>query len=322
MPTVSVILNCYNHAPYVAEAIESVLAQTYEDFELILIDNGSTDGSRAVLDRYDDPRIRCFYHPENLALSRRLNEGVATATGEFVCILYSDDMMLPDKLERQMALFAGAGPEVGVVYCPAIGLNHHTGERWQYPSMGREGAMMPALLQRHFDGAVDMCSPLIRRKCFLSNHWHEDHPGDGEAIFFRIAFDWAFRFDSTPTVVLRDHGKNWGRAIIRNYEMAQVIFKRLPEHPSFRPEWRKSLQQFLSKLGSRTAWSLLRSNSDIPWAQRAVRETLKVDPWMITDPRTAAALLLSAMPTKLRSRLNRFGDQIKSRMLIRSEPKL
>ena len=51
-PAVSVILNCYNHEPYVAEAIESVLAQTFADFELILIDNGSTDGSRAVLERY------------------------------------------------------------------------------------------------------------------------------------------------------------------------------------------------------------------------------------------------------------------------------
>ena len=70
-PTVSVVLNCYNHEPYVAAAIESVLAQTCRDFELILIDNGSTDGSRRVMQSFDDERIRLILHDDNIGPSVR-----------------------------------------------------------------------------------------------------------------------------------------------------------------------------------------------------------------------------------------------------------
>jgi glycosyltransferase involved in cell wall biosynthesis len=65
-----------------------------------------------VLERYDDPRIRRFFHDENLSLSRRLNEGAAAAKGEFVAILYSDDWMLPDKLERQCASSGRSAPNM------------------------------------------------------------------------------------------------------------------------------------------------------------------------------------------------------------------
>jgi len=72
--TVSVVLNCYNHERYIGEAIESVLAQTYDDFELILIDNGSTDGSRKIMQSYQDERIRVVLHDDNKTLSSRLNK--------------------------------------------------------------------------------------------------------------------------------------------------------------------------------------------------------------------------------------------------------
>src|SRR5438105_185139 len=115
-PTVSVVLNYYNHEPYIGEAIESVLSQTFCDLELILIDNGSTDGSRRVMQSFDDERIRLILHDRNESLSKRLNEGVAAACGEFVSILYSDDMFLAHKLERQVEIFASLPEDYGVVY--------------------------------------------------------------------------------------------------------------------------------------------------------------------------------------------------------------
>src|SRR5689334_13827958 len=133
-PTVSVVLNCYNHEPYVGEAIESVLAQTYRDFELILIDNGSTDGSRQVMQSFADERIRLILHDDNQSISRRLNEGVAAARGQFVSILYSDDLFLPQKLERQLAIFNELPEDYGVVYAPPIRFHHQTGDRWQWAS--------------------------------------------------------------------------------------------------------------------------------------------------------------------------------------------
>ena len=162
-PKVSVILNCYNHEPYVAEAIESVLAQSLADFELIITDNGSTDGTRAIIEQYDDPRIIRKFHDTNESLSRRLNQGLSAARGEFICILYSDDWMLPDKLARQVRLLSKLPADYGVVYCPSIGYNQHTKVRWQHDCIRVDGAFMPAILRRYREGYPDMSSPMLRR---------------------------------------------------------------------------------------------------------------------------------------------------------------
>src|SRR3954453_13254205 len=99
MPRVSVVLNCYNQGQYVAEAVESVLGQTYPDFELLAVDNGSTDEKPRGLSRYaDHPRVRLFLHRDNVSITRRFNQAVAEAKGEFVSFLYSDDYYLPTKL--------------------------------------------------------------------------------------------------------------------------------------------------------------------------------------------------------------------------------
>lgn len=312
-PTVSVILNCYNHEPYVAEALESVLGQTYRDFELILIDNGSTDGTRAILERYDDPRVRRVFHDRNESLSKRLNEGVAMARGAFVAVLYSDDMMLPDKLERQVALFHGLPEDYGVVYCPAIGLNQWTGERWQHRSMATSGTMMPAILRRHFAGGIDMSSPLTRRECFEPYHWHEDLFGDGEGIFFRIAMRWKFHFDPQPTVVLRDHGGNLGKAVRSNHDLLMVMLDRLRMHPDFRPEWSRDLDHFRKAACRNNAWAVLRAGGDRQWARWQLRRAIECDPRELLNPRTLSALLLASLPSKAGTTVNRLVDQLKRR---------
>lgn len=313
MPTVSVILNCYNHEQYVAEAIESVLGQRFADFELILIDNGSTDGSRAVLERYDDPRIRRFFHDTNEPISKRLNEGVAAARGEFVAVLYSDDWMLPDKLERQVALFAGLSEDHGVAYCPAMGFNQRTGERWQHASMAREVESLTTLLDHHFDGAIDMSSPLTRRECFLRYAWHEDQFGDGEAVFFRIAMRWKFHFDPRPTVVLRDHGANMGKALQRNHDMLMTILDRLERHPDFERRWRPSLDQFRARSCRNNAWASLRVGAPAGWARRQLGRALSIAPQQLFHPRMLGAMALAGAPQWLRRLGNRLGDRLRQR---------
>ena len=312
-PAVSVILNCYNHEPYVAEAIESVLAQTFGDFELILIDNGSTDGTRAVLERYDDPRIRRFFNDENRSLSGRLNEGVAAARGEFVAVLYSDDWMLPDKLERQVALLRGLPSDVGAVYCPALGFNQLTGETWQHPSMARRQATLSTLLRHHFDGSVDMSSPLTRRACFERYSWHEDLFGDGEAVFFRIAMRWKLDFDPKPTVFLRDHGANMGKAVQRNHDMMMVILDRLRAHPDFPSACETDLNAFRARACVNNAWATLRVGGPGDWARAQLGRAMSDRPSEALRPRTLAAMALAALPAKARAAINRLGHRLKKR---------
>jgi glycosyltransferase involved in cell wall biosynthesis/LmbE family N-acetylglucosaminyl deacetylase len=112
-PLVSVLMAAYNAQPYVREAIESVLAQTYPDFELIVMDDGSTDATRDVVRGFSDSRLRLVSRPHR-GLAACRNELLELATGEYVAVLDADDTAMPDRLEHQ-ARFLDENPEVGAV---------------------------------------------------------------------------------------------------------------------------------------------------------------------------------------------------------------
>lgn len=103
-PPISVLMPVYNAERYLAEAVESILAQTFDDFEFVIIDDGSKDRSRAILEGYAarDPRIRLVSRP-NTGIIGALNEGLALASGELVARMDADDIALPHRLARQKA---------------------------------------------------------------------------------------------------------------------------------------------------------------------------------------------------------------------------
>jgi len=116
-PRFSVIMNVFNGKPYVRAAIESVLTQTFQDFELILWDNKSTDGTAEICASYDDPRIRLFFAESNDGLGAARNGAIAVATGEWVAFLDHDDIWTPDKLAAQNALIeADQTGRLGLIY--------------------------------------------------------------------------------------------------------------------------------------------------------------------------------------------------------------
>ncbi len=109
MPTISVIMPAYNVEQYLAASVESVLAQTYRDWELVIVDDGSTDRTGRIADEYAarDPRVRVI-HQRNGGLSAARNTAMRYARGEFFALLDSDDLWDPDFLAAQMATFASA----------------------------------------------------------------------------------------------------------------------------------------------------------------------------------------------------------------------
>lgn len=125
MPHITVIIPTYNRKALLREAVESVLGQTFTDFELIVVDDGSTDGTAAMITDIRDPRLRCVQQA-NRGVSAARNHGIRLAhgeprkRGEWIAFLDSDDYWLPTKLERQLA-FAAAHPEY---------LIHQTEETW------------------------------------------------------------------------------------------------------------------------------------------------------------------------------------------------
>ncbi len=102
-PRVSVVIPVYNCRTYVAEAIDSILAQSFTDFELLLIDDASTDGSVDLMKSYADPRIRLVCSEVNLGIPKTHNKGVQLARGEYIAMLDHDDSSYPDRLAKQVA---------------------------------------------------------------------------------------------------------------------------------------------------------------------------------------------------------------------------
>ncbi len=123
MPIVSVIIPAYNNAEFLGDAIQSVLTQTYPHFELIIVNDASTDRTDRVLRRLHDSRIRYIVHSENRGLSAARNTGMRASRGELIALLDADDWFHPEKLEGHVK-FLQAHPEIGATYNARFELNH------------------------------------------------------------------------------------------------------------------------------------------------------------------------------------------------------
>lgn len=99
---VSIIMPAYNSSEFIAESIDSVLSQTYQQWELLIIDDCSTDNTVDIVAGFDDERIRCIRHSENMGVAVARNTGIGMARGRFLAFLDSDDLWLPQKLEKQL----------------------------------------------------------------------------------------------------------------------------------------------------------------------------------------------------------------------------
>lgn len=114
MPTISVVIPVYNGEKTIRETIESVLDQTFSDFELIVIDDGSTDSTLKIVKSIQDPRLKIFPYP-NSGVSMSRNRGISQSTGEYISFIDADDLWTPDKLEAQLKALQ-ENPQAAVAY--------------------------------------------------------------------------------------------------------------------------------------------------------------------------------------------------------------
>ena len=165
---ISVIIPTYNRANTILRSVNSVLNQTYEDFELLIIDDGSTDNTKVLIEQLDDPRIRYIYLGANGGASNARNKGVEYANGEWIAFQDSDDAWKPNKLQMQMD-YASNHPEYSMIYSSYIAhLSEH--EDIYFPTKPlpsvMEGNMFASLLTRNVIGAPTM---MIKRDAFLQS---------------------------------------------------------------------------------------------------------------------------------------------------------
>lgn len=192
-PKVTVLSTLFNKGPYVEEAIESVLAQTFTDFELLVVDDASTDDGPERVRRYTDPRIRIIANPTNLGRAGAANRGWSAAQGTYVAVLDADDMMMPDRLSEQVA-YLDAHPEVGALgtYVRYFGATEGVGP-WPLTDRECRGRMLI--------GDPILYGTAMFRKAHLDAHgvrYPEDWRRPGMDYLFLLEAARATRFAGLP----------------------------------------------------------------------------------------------------------------------------
>ncbi len=177
----SAVIPTYNRADYVEGAIESVLAQSHEDCEVVVVNDGSTDGTRAVLAGYaDDDRVRVFHNEENRGIPATMNRGVDAARGEYVGVFGDDDRWRPTKVERQLDALAEHGDDYCGAYTAGVITEERTGAVVERVATGVEGDVYPEVLLRM--QVLPHSSQLLRTECVRAV--------GGFDTDFAVACDW------------------------------------------------------------------------------------------------------------------------------------
>jgi hypothetical protein len=212
-PAMSVCIPTFNRAEMLRGAIASVLAQSFEDFELVVSDNASTDHTRDVVSAIRDPRLRYVRQPENVGAVQNFNRCLALARGSYVALFHDDDLMLPDNL-RHKALALDENPGVGFVHSKFHSIDEHArvveantnfGPPRSHGAVerGREFVVSRLLHYNH----VNAPSVVIRRDCYTRlGGFDESLPFTADFEYWmRIACHYDVMFLAMPLVQCRDH---------------------------------------------------------------------------------------------------------------------
>jgi glycosyl transferase family 2 len=197
-PRVTVLLPVYDGREHLAAAIESILGQSFRDFELLVIDDGSSDGSADVIAACRDSRVRCVRNERNLGLVASLNRGLELARGELVARMDADDLSLPDRLRRQVD-FLDANPEVGACGGWIVTTGRREGVRIKYPT--RADDVRCTLL---FEPAMPHPTVCLRRA------WFERH-----GLRYDESYAHAEDYDLWRRAILRFPLANLGEVLLR-----------------------------------------------------------------------------------------------------------
>lgn len=268
-PQVSIIMNCLNCAIHLHAALESVKAQTFQDWEIIFWDNGSTDGSGEIAKNFDE-RLRYFYNEKTVSLGKARNYAIAQAKGKYVAFLDCDDLWLPEKLAAQISIFED-NPKVGLVCTDTLILKgkNFIGRTFKTVKPGR-GKVFAELMQRQW---VSMSSAMVAKAALDSlveekqNKVSSGHtnPCDFDQtplwfdptfevceeadVFYRIAHDWELDYVDAPLTIWRTHANN---TTFRKFDaIAKETLMILEKHQNLYPGYEREHKDLIILLTNR-----------------------------------------------------------------------
>jgi len=235
MKRVSIIIPAYNAASFIGDSVRSALTQTYPNKEIVVVDDGSTDDTRAILEEYiKSGQIKYFYQ-ENKGPAAARNLGIKNSSGEFIAFLDADDVWLPEKLKKQIDLFKN--PKVGLVYSDM----EFFGDKFpfkKYSEMTKgfyRGEAMRELIKRNF---IPISSVVLRREVFeMAGYFNEDFKrfpiGEDYELWLRVARVFEVDFIPEAFVRYRIHAGQMSHGRIKNYRTLTSIYKKFLRDPSF-----------------------------------------------------------------------------------------
>lgn len=230
-PLISVVIATYNMGQYIDQAVDSILQQTWKKLEIVVVDDGSTDNTSHVMQRYqDDPRV-IYIKNQNQGQPKAKNCGIKHTQGDFIAFCDADDLWEPNKLQVQLPLFDN--PDVGIVYSEVSNIDEHNNRYVKAPNETRHiGKVTSQLLIENF---VPFGTSVIRRACIEKNGIFDENfrMGIDWDLWLRYSLDWEFAYTPERTYIYRV----WSGQMSTNYRgrydyATRILNKFVAEHGS------------------------------------------------------------------------------------------
>ncbi|MHB9288021.1 glycosyltransferase [Halobacteriales archaeon Cl-PHB] len=298
--TVSAIITSYNDAKYVGDAIESVLNQTQPVDELVIVDGGSTDGTRDIVSQYDTANL-IVERGTNLPQAR--NKGIEHTNGDLVAFLDADDMWLEEKVERQVSCFTGQAG-LGLVY---TNFNRVTPNETFKSVRNAKSLSDDQFLEQLFvrGAAILPSTAMVRRECFNAVGTFDERLAKAEErdMWLRIGAEWQTRRIGVPLVNRRERADSLGTDTEERYEYEQLITEKLiKQYPSLSALRDKREAHLLYRRGT---FKLLNERSGV---RRDLVTAIRLDP---TLAKAYFRLGLTVLPTGVGQWLSHVAREIK-----------
>ncbi len=297
MPTVTSVVTTFNRERYLKAAIGSVLAQTFTDFELLILDNSSTDGTEQLVKSFGDIRIRYVRHAR-ITIGQQRNLGVNEARGEFIAFLDDDDEWLSCKLEKQVTGFRAAAADVALVYGGFTRIDAY-GNEFEVHQPVLRGRVMTDLLW-HWDAFTGSASnPMIRLSMVRGLGGYKDSLATSEdwELYVRLAAHHEVEFVPDMVVKIRSHrGPRLGDRVEEALRVEQLV---LDEHASVMDSRLRSF--YLQKIGGK----LVRTGR-VKAGRAEIRRAIRLNP---TNMRGYTQYILSLFGSSVYQRAHKVYRQ-------------
>ncbi|MGZ7170540.1 MAG: glycosyltransferase family 2 protein [Halobacteriota archaeon] len=284
-------MKSYNHELYISEAIVSVLNQDFEDLELIIVDDASTDKSRQIIERFaeQDSRIRVIFHEQNVGITRVVNDGIDAARGKFIAQIDSDDVWVTDKLRKQLTVVERdenviVWSEGRLIDQNGQAISKNFSELVESASKKKSGDLFQTLLQ----GNYIFGSTLLYKRANLSDLRYDERfmYNNDYKFLLELARTYDFHYIAEPLAMYRIHGKNTlvGQGVeaekrrLRAYvEEISILQEALQQHRSELPNATKA--DICATIGLR-CWQLRKYRE----ARNSYQEAIRFNPWSWSTP--------------------------------------